>query len=236
MSSIKSWTDEQLIEAVASSKTMAETLLKLNLRVVTTNYTRINKRITDLNITKDHFRQPNGSHRQRPLSEIMIENSPHYNTGDLKRRLLKEGLLKYECHECKLTDWRGKSISLELDHINGVNIDNRLENLRLLCPNCHAQTESYCYHNKIRKQPDKVCEYCGILYRGKFGQKCCSRSCSVQNKKKKLSVPRPEQRKVKDRPSKEEILALLETSNFCAVGRRFGVSDNCIRKWLGIKK
>lgn len=70
--------------------------------------------------------------------------------GHLKERLLAAGLLTNACHECGLTAWRGKPISLALHHVNGVGTDNRLENLQLLCPNCHSQTANFAGRNKAR--------------------------------------------------------------------------------------
>lgn len=75
----------------------------------------------------------------------------------IKALILDRGLLKYECAECAISQWRGKKLSLHLDHINGVNNDNRLENLRFLCPNCHSQTETYCGKaNKKNKHYSKA--------------------------------------------------------------------------------
>jgi hypothetical protein len=68
----------------------------------------------------------------------------------IKRRLLKAGLLKNRCDECGISEWRGKPLSVHVDHINGVRDDHRLENLRMLCPNCHSQTETYGARNKAR--------------------------------------------------------------------------------------
>ena len=71
---------------------------------------------------------------------------------NIKGRLLAEGLLENQCSECGLTEWRGKPLSIQLDHINGINTDNRLENLRMLCPNCHTQTETFGARNQKRKR------------------------------------------------------------------------------------
>jgi 5-methylcytosine-specific restriction endonuclease McrA len=78
--------------------------------------------------------------------------TPHYlrtasHRGNVKRRLLQEGLLRDECYECGITHWFGEKLSLHLDHINGINDDNQLENLRMLCPNCHSQTETFSGRN-----------------------------------------------------------------------------------------
>jgi hypothetical protein len=86
------------------------------------------------------------------LDLVLTENSK-YARHALKRRLIDEGILKYECFACKNTGiWEGKKLSLHLDHTNGVFDDNRIENLRFLCPNCHAQTDSYAGKNIIGKK------------------------------------------------------------------------------------
>lgn len=76
------------------------------------------------------------------VEQIFVENSTLPNER-IKDRALKEQLLVYKCYECSLVEWNGKVIVLELDHINGNNKDHRLENLRLLCPNCHSQTSTF---------------------------------------------------------------------------------------------
>jgi 5-methylcytosine-specific restriction endonuclease McrA len=78
-----------------------------------------------------------------PTEQILVENSTYVWSHSLKKRLLKEGLLHYHCYICGLVEWQGKRISLQLDHKNGIKTDCRLENLRLLCPNCHSQTETF---------------------------------------------------------------------------------------------
>ncbi len=79
-----------------------------------------------------------------PLEEILVQGSGYRSNSHLRRRLLKAQLLKAECSGCGLTSWRGRPLPLHLDHINGDHTDNRLENLRILCPNCHAITDSWC--------------------------------------------------------------------------------------------
>ena len=83
-----------------------------------------------------------------PISELLLRGTSRQN---VKMRLLRAGLLKDECAECGLTHWRGKRLSLHIDHINGVHNDHRLENLRMLCPNCHSQTETYGGRNARRR-------------------------------------------------------------------------------------
>jgi hypothetical protein len=83
----------------------------------------------------------------RPLEDILVLGPPALNTHDLKLRLVRAGLLTWRCATCGLTSWRGAPLSLHLDHVNGDRCDNRLENLRLLCPNCHSQTDTFAGRN-----------------------------------------------------------------------------------------
>lgn len=78
----------------------------------------------------------------KPISDIFIKNSNSSNSL-IKKVLIKNNLIKNECNNCNITDWNGKPLSLELDHINGDSRDNTLENLRFLCPNCHSQTDTF---------------------------------------------------------------------------------------------
>lgn len=83
------------------------------------------------------------------MEEILVENSTYLNRAKLKERLVRDNLLKYECSVCGNTgEWNNKFLSLQLDHINGINNDNRIENLRFLCPNCHSQTDTFSGKNK----------------------------------------------------------------------------------------
>ena len=87
----------------------------------------------------------------RPIEEVLIDGQLA-QTSDLKRRLFREGLKKRMCETCQRYSWNGQPIPLELDHINGRRTDNRLINLRILCPNCHAQTPNYGGRNGHRRK------------------------------------------------------------------------------------
>jgi hypothetical protein len=66
----------------------------------------------------------------------------------MRKRILRENLMEYKCNECGISEWKGKKLSLHLDHINGDRWDHKIENLRFLCPNCHSLTETYTGKNK----------------------------------------------------------------------------------------
>jgi len=85
------------------------------------------------------------------LQEVLSGLHPYYPTIKLKKRLLKEKILENVCSICGITKWNDKPINMQLDHINGISTDHRLENLRMICPNCHSQTETYCGKNKLAR-------------------------------------------------------------------------------------
>lgn len=148
------YTEEQFINAVKNNYSVAAVLSELGLKPAGGNYKYFYYRVKVLNLDTSHFK--GRSHLKgkthnwsniKPLSEILVKDSM-FNNYHLRKRLLKEGLLKYVCSICGISEWLESPLSLHLDHINGVNNDNRLENLRLLCPNCHSQTLTYCGKNK----------------------------------------------------------------------------------------
>ena len=85
-----------------------------------------------------------GDGKKIDLKEILEGLHPTYQTLKLKKRLIKENVLDYKCVSCSIFEWNNKEISLQLDHIDGNNHNHKLENLRLLCPNCHSQTDTWC--------------------------------------------------------------------------------------------
>jgi uncharacterized C2H2 Zn-finger protein len=121
-------------------------------------------------------------------------------------------------------------MSLVLDHINGVRDDHRLENLRILCPNCNATLDTHCGRNKPRLMSERECPRCGAVFTpDRDGQRYCSRACGAGGDR--IGGPRPDLRRV-ERPPYERLMAELAASSYVAVGRTYGVSDNAIRKWV----
>ncbi len=145
---IASISDERLVEAVAGSRSMAQVLRSLGLRPGG-NQGRLKVRIERLGLDTSHFvgkawrkGSTNPVTWARPIQEFLAVGRP-VKSNVLKQRLIQEGLKRHACEACGRTTWAGQPIPLELDHVSGRRDDNRLENLRLLCPNCHAQTPTY---------------------------------------------------------------------------------------------
>lgn len=144
----------ELEKIVRQSTTMKQVLHYFGLSALGGNYTTIRKRLDYDGIDHSHIKRGSGSNRgrrfvvkRRLLSEVMVKNST-YNRGHLKKRLIKDKLLKERCAICDLTTvWNRQPLVLRLDHINGVNNDHRLSNLRLLCPNCDSQTSTFAGRN-----------------------------------------------------------------------------------------
>lgn len=151
------WKDDELkkiADAVAVSFSAAQALRLLGLRVAGGNYATLYRLIARFRRGQGHLRgQRHGWATRTPLEEVLVSESPYFGgTSKLKQRLIDSGLLNYACAVCNIAEWRSSILNLHLDHINGVRNDNRLENLRLLCPNCHSQTATYCGRNKALRR------------------------------------------------------------------------------------
>ncbi|MNS30270.1 hypothetical protein D3C72_622960 [compost metagenome] len=145
------YTKEILEPIVAASSNMAEVLRKLGLNdKAGGNYRFISGKLRAFGISTAHFTgalwskgRKLGDKPRIQDEDLFVENCIHWLNGPrTKRRLVKLGW-DNRCHRCGLTHWQGEPLTLHLDHINGINNDNRFENLRFLCPNCHQQTETW---------------------------------------------------------------------------------------------
>lgn len=141
--------EEEVSTIVLGASSIADVAKKLGLKPIGGNYKTIKRHIERLGLSIDHFTgqgwlkgKTHGFAKKIPLEEILVDGS-NYASDKLKKRLLKAGLMVYQCRECGLSEWNGKPISLELEHRNGNSRDNRIENVELLCPNCHSQTTTW---------------------------------------------------------------------------------------------
>ena len=142
--------DSLFIQYVKESLCIREVLQKCGIAAKGGNYRIFYSRVKQLNLDTSHFtgRGHLKGKKHSWAAEFSIEKSfvekGSLTTTKLKAKILKYKLKEYLCVKCGLTKWQGQPISLHLDHINGDSFDNRLENLRFLCPNCHSQTSNYC--------------------------------------------------------------------------------------------
>ena len=220
VSSRRTWTDDQMLEAIKTSKCKSEILCKLGLKVRPGNYDTLRRYSIKNDIDLSHLdgkKLPLGGCKLIPLEKMLIKDSI-VTRQTVKKRILKLKLIPYVCSDCGMgPEWNDKNIVLILDHINGSPDDHRLENLRFLCPNCNSQQKTFC-KGKHYRSPTNNCPDCGLQI------------CRTSKKCEKCS--HSDDRKVKDRPSRSKLLKEVKESNYCAVGRKYGVSDNAIRKWI----
>ena len=217
------WTDEQFIKAVASASNGIEAICLLGLRPLGGNYRTLYKYIKQFGLNTDHWtrRRIIPLNPRIPLAEVLVEYST-YSRWSLRKRLIEDGLLKYQCVMCGIHEWKGRKLSLHLDHINGVNTDNRLENLRFLCPNCHSLTPTYS-RSSNHSLNDNFCLSCGAKI-SRHAIRC--RSCAAcACAKSKI-----------DWPLLEELVKMVDQTSYSAVGRELGVSDNAVRKHIAKHK
>ena len=222
----RSWTDEQLVEAVRSSMTKAEVLRRLGLSVRPGNYRTIDAAVERLGLGLLHMLgKSHGTSRPGnmiELKDILVEHSGYSRSVSLKLRMLREGLLANGCMLCgQGPEWKGKPLVMVLDHVNGVHDDCRRENLRLLCPNCNSQQATFCRGAKGLLQREKRYCRCGR----ELGLYAEDESCAYCRGKKFRRVERPERKDLEES---------VQKLGFVGAAKLYGVSDNAVRKWLRI--
>jgi hypothetical protein len=166
MRHVEPFSEGDLRAAIAQGLCWADALRYLGYEAKGHNYRTVKKWAAQWDIPTEHFdptARTNRSARSRevPISEVLVENST-YPRGSLKRRLLREGIKQPICEMCGQGElWLGSRMSMILDHVNGVPNDNRLENLRMLCPNCNATLATHCGRNTPR---ERVCPGCQQVF------------------------------------------------------------------------
>ena len=196
---------DKLEQIVSESYSFAEALRKIGLRDVGSNFKTIKKYVEEYNIDTSHFRgqtwnkgMGNTDYAAYNKLENILKENTNFKSDTLKYRLVKEGLKQWKCEKCGNEGvWEGKELVLELHHINGNHYDNRLENLQILCPNCHSQTDNFRNKNSTKAVKPKKrvlyirkCDYCGKEFRSNKKNKrfCCREHYNEFLRNKQISV------------------------------------------------
>ena len=236
------YTKELMEDAVKNSFSYAEVCRKIGLKPVGSNYKTVKSKIALYNLDISHFtgqRWNRGKSNSEETSihslNDILQKGIIYSSDSLRKRLIKSELKKNECELCHIS---GEDISLELHHINGDHYDNRLENLQILCPNCHSKTPNFRNRNQsnitearrieIKRNHQTICENCGKeFYSDRIDKKrrFCCRECyleycqKIKNETKNIS---------------KELLKELadKCSNITEIAEKLNISRTTVRKYL----
>lgn len=211
------WSEDVIKEAVSHCQNYAETLRYLDYPY--NNKGTLVKKIKQYNINIDHFTFRADSHNS---GYIPVENyfkiGTHIKAQDLRKKLVKEGYKEDKCEICGCpSEWQGKPLTLQVHHINGNSSDNRLENLQILCPNCHTQTDNYTGKNTDLTKKINYCKICGAEV--SWERDLCPK-CSVKERTTPCTV------------DKETLLKdFIELKNFTQQANKYGITTVILQRW-----
>lgn len=249
---LKDYTKEQIQEIVNKCFSVRQVLIMLCLNAKGSNYVLIRKLIKDREIDTSHFKNTgrydnNKFVSGRTLEDYILNKFP-ISSNSLRKKLLQAKLFEYKCYSCNISSWLDKPLPLELHHINGNHYDNSLCNLTLLCPNCHAQTDTHKGRNKqinfikrqelkkrledalpllnnkpvIKEPKQKLRKSCKIC-------KICSKEFFTKNKTCSKLCGRLTTRKIAwENYDLEKLIA--ELKSLTQVGKFLGCSANAVKK------
>lgn len=212
------WNKEKLEEAIANSLNYCDVLRYLNIPLQGNNTNTLKRKIKEYDLDVSHFTLKGRKKRVRYINaEHYLKKGSNIKSAKLKNKLLQEGIKENKCEICGLTEWLGHPLTIQLHHIDGDNTNNEISNLRMLCPNCHSQTDNYRGNANAEK---KYCPDCGaeISHTALHCKKC---SLKYQHITRKLEI------------TDEELLEekrKLKTN--IALSKKYGVSDSYIARRL----
>lgn len=234
---------EEIIKMISESEPKSRICMFLNCKTETLNFY-----LKSFGV--DYRGNPGLKGKKRTSNETSYkeytENGAQISSHKLKNKLIKQGVKEEKCEICERVIWNGVIIPLELHHINGNHFDNHIENLQILCPNCHAQQKGNSGSNigvKIQNELPKINEVLILVEKVKIErikkekiikQYFCS-ACGIEMKGKSktgkcLNCIKKESRRVVW-PNKDELLKLILNNSFIDLSKKFGVSDKTITKW-----
>lgn len=217
-----------------NSNSYAEVFSKLGMSTSGDSYKVLKKAIDKLGLSKEKINENRAKHKEKqlqklgekrtiPLEEILSGEHGSYKGPVLLKRLIENGYKEYKCEQCGLTEWQGQPIPLTLHHKDGNHSNNRLENLQVLCPNCHALTDNFAGKNinkgkRINSQKI-ICPICGKNEMCVGSEMC--RECYDKKIAEETQIP----------IAREELKRKIRATPFTGIGEEFDVSDNTIKKW-----
>jgi hypothetical protein len=226
---------EEFKKIVDESNTYTEVVIKLGLSPrCSGNFQTVKKYIKKHEIdishfTKGEFQVGNTPKNKKRLDEVLIENS-YFSRNNLKRKLYNENIKEKKCEICGIgQDWyNGTKIVHILDHINGNPYDNRIENLRIICPNCNSTLDTNCGKNKIKKIYDSEKD----VYRSEKTHKKCFCGKVILKGSKFCSKCNGENQRKFERPDLETLLQDVKELGYVGAGKKYEITDNGLRKWI----
>jgi hypothetical protein len=235
------YTREILEPLVKESRSISEVLKKLGLKQSGGSHSHLSKAIKREGVDVSHFTSGRDWNKGKvfgssyPLEDY-LSNKRYMNSSALRVRLIKDGVKDNVCEKCGILEWMGEELSLELHHIDCDHSNNDLSNLQILCPNCHCIS-----HKKMRKnKPKAVRKKYKRTYARTNGDKkpILIEKAEIINPQLvgdnvRIAYPRPNNRKI-ERPPYDQLIDEIEKTSYLAVGKKYGVSDNAIRKWIKI--
>lgn len=252
-SQLYDYTPTELQKLLDESDSYADLLRKLGMSEHGGNRTTLRKIIDkyDLDLTKIRENRnkqnlntlDNIHKKKKPLNEI-LKKDVSYKSNTLIKRLFEEGYKERKCEKCGITEWMGKEITFQLHHKDGDHHNNELENLEVLCPNCHSQTDNFagkslCKIPKLSKEKEKKKAQHGIsedgkrLYDGYGNYKILCPICkeNFMNKESSMCSKCHKKERLKPKVSKEELYKIMETNSYTSAAKLLGVDRDTVSRW-----